>query len=351
MKLCLQKLIMGIFIFVDAMLMAQTSGVNTGVFRFLDIPVTAKDGSLGTNQIALNDRDLNLSFNNPALISNQISNQLAFNYVDYLANINYGSIVYCKDIDKFGPLLFGLQYVNYGKIQSADPNGQITGNFSAADYALSVSLGRKIDSLISVGINLKAIYSHLDVYSAVGTSLNIGATYIKQNKLEVFSLVFKNLGYQWIGYQNGMHEPLPYQLQFGYSRRLSKAPFRFGIIFSHLEKWNLSYLDSTTIQPAFGSTLAAPVKNSNLDFLDQFARHLNLTWEIFLGKSFMLRAGYNYQRQQELKLLGVGSFSGFSLGFGFKLAHVEFNYGYAQYSIGAASNHFSLIAHLNEFYK
>ena len=77
-------------------------------------------------------------------------------------------------------------------------------------------------------------------------------------------------------------------------------------------------------------------------------RHLIFGVEIFPSPNFILRAGYNYQRRQELKYDEKLSAVGFSFGFGIRIKRFTLDYGIAQYHLAGSSNLFSLAINLND---
>jgi hypothetical protein len=77
----------------------------------------------------------------------------------------------------------------------------------------------------------------------------------------------------------------------------------------HLQKWDLA---NETEDKATGEI-------TNEGFGKQFLRHALLGVELLPSPNFSIRAGYNYQRRQELKFDEKVSTVGFSWGFGFKI--------------------------------
>ena len=72
--------------------------------------------------------------------------------------------------------------------------------------------------------------------------------------------------------------------------------------------------------------------------------------EFLPSKSFTLRAGYNYQRRQELKFDSKASTVGFSAGFGLKIKRFRLDYGISRFHLAGSSNLFSLSINLNDNY-
>jgi len=78
-------------------------------------------------------------------------------------------------------------------------------------------------------------------------------------------------------------------------------------------------------------------------------RHVILGVEILPSDNFTLRAGYNYQRRQELKFDDRLSTVGFSLGFGIKIKRFRFDFATSRFHLAGSSNLFSLAINLNDF--
>ena len=166
---------------------------------------------------------------------------LAINYVNYFAGINYGMTMYSRSFPAIGNFAAGLTYLNYGSFKETDESGNITGTFTAAEYALSLIYSRNIDSLFTIGANLKPVLSHLEKYTSFGIALDVGASYHSRNKLFSAGLVIKNAGFQITSYAGEAREKLPFEIQAGVSQRLAHAPFRFSLTLRHLEKFDLTY--------------------------------------------------------------------------------------------------------------
>ena len=127
-----------LFLFVPFLSGAQIGGENT--YEFLNLVNSARMGALGGNQVALADEtDLNVSYNNPALLTEEMQSHLVANYVNYISDVNYGYVAYALPVDWPGNFAVGMHYINYGTFIEALPNGLKTGGtFKAAEYALNI---------------------------------------------------------------------------------------------------------------------------------------------------------------------------------------------------------------------
>ena len=322
------------------LLFSQIGG--EGVYRFLDLTNSAKVAALGGTQIAFTDNDLDLTFYNPSLLSDSMRNQLSINYVSYIAGIGVGYAAFAPNLRGPNAFAVGIHYVNYGTFDGASENGQLTGSFGAAEYALNLFYSRIITPQLRGGINLKPIFSSFESYNSFGLAADLGITYTAKDGLSATSLVLKNLGSQITTYyENGDRENLPWDLQLGFSKKLAHAPLRLFVTANHLNKWNLSYLrrpgdESQAIEPSEG-------------FTSLLMRHFIFGAEILPEQHVTLRFGYNYQRQKELSVADRPGLVGFSAGVGVKIAKVSINYGIASYHLAATVHYFSLAANLSQF--
>lgn len=325
-------------------------GGNT-TYKFLNLPNSSRIAALGGGLVGVKDDDINLVFQNPSLLNPSMSNQVALSYINYFSDINFGYALYTKDFEKIGTFSTGIQYINYGNFTRADPTGQIAGEFKAGEYAYSVGYGKQLDSAFSLGSNLKIIYSSLEQYKSIGTGMDFAGTY--HNSKHLYSLValIKNVGMQWKPYVIGNREPLPFEIQLGFSKKLPKAPFRYYITLQHLEKWDLTYNDpknpSVLVDPLTGDEIK---QNKAKIAGDKLMRHVIIGGEMIITKNFNLRLGYNYERRQELKVETRPGLTGFSFGVGLKVSKFNISYARAIYHLAGASNHFTLSTKLSDFY-
>ena len=229
------RLISILILFVP-LLEAQTGGDNT--YEFLNLTHSGLISSLGGTNVSLYTDNLNLAYHNPGLLNSSMEKSLALNYVNYFAGINYGSVMYSLKSSQKGNFAAGLTYLNYGSFTEADPSGNITGKFTASEYAFSVAYSRSIDSLITMGVTFKPVISFLEKYNSVGFAFDLGAGYHNKSGLFSAGLVIKNAGLQITRYAGEPRLPLPFEIQAGASQRLAHAPFRFSLTLRHLEKFD-----------------------------------------------------------------------------------------------------------------
>jgi hypothetical protein len=318
----------------------QTGGDN--IYEFLNLTHSGLVSSLGGTNVSLNTDNLNLAYHNPALLKDNMDNSLVLDYVNYFAGVNYGLALYSRSFDGKGSFAAGITYLNYGSFTAADPSGNITGSFTASEYAMSLMWARKIDSLFSVGINIKPVLSHLERYTSFGFAIDIGAGYVSRSGLFSAGITIINTGLQLTTYAGEERQKLPFEIQAGVSQQLAHAPFRFSLTLRHLQKFDLAY--------HYNDTIASVDDREVSEFLENILRHAVVGVELIPHKNFYLSAGYNYQRRSELSLDSRVSTVGFSRGFGINTSFLKIEFGRARYHLAGSSNHISLVIKPDQLY-
>lgn len=337
-----------LFLFISAQLNAQFGGDAT--YDFLNLTSSARVNALGGTQVGMIDSsELSFSYYNPATLMPSMHQAINMNYIDYLADVKVGYASYAHNFDKVGTFSAGIQYVNYGKFKEATEDGTLTGaTFTASDYALNLILSRNIWNNLNVGINVKPIISHYEIYNSIGIAGDFGLSYVDSSGNFSAGIVAKNFGTQITTYvsNGGVNEPLPFDLQAGFSQRLAHAPFRFNVTLHSLTEWNLT--DYTTWEYD-NREEGDQVYGKSDDILKQFIRHVILGVEFIPTKNFIVGLGYNFQRRYELGLKNNPGMVGLSAGFTVKVSKFRVSYALASYHVAGTSNNFSISTNLSEF--
>ena len=110
---------------------------------------------------------------NPALLHENSHMNLQFNYSYYLPGTMFGSVLYGHNFgrssiekpiegepDKPNYFAVGMHYLDYGRMEYADMNGNLTGgSFGARDVLIDVMYARQLSPLFKVGVSLKPVFS------------------------------------------------------------------------------------------------------------------------------------------------------------------------------------------------
>lgn len=327
---------------------AQFGGDAT--YDFLNLSASARVNALGGNQVGIIDEtELGFTYYNPATLRPAMHNSLSVNYIDYISDIRIGFAAYSRHFENIGSFAAAMQFINYGSFIEADENGNRSGgSFSAGDYALNIIYSRNVWDNLTVGANLKPIYSSYENYNSLGIVSDIGLTYADSSGNFNVGLVAKNMGMQITTYNkdDGDREPMPFDIQAGFSQRLAHAPFRFNVTLHNLTNWNLS--DKSTWDYDHKSENEILTGSSD-DFFKQFIRHAILGVEFIPSENFLIGIGYNFQRRFELSVSDRPGAVGLSGGFTIKVSKFRISFAIASYHLSSTSNTFSITTNLSEF--
>lgn len=330
---------------VAGLLSAQLGGQSA--YRLLDIPSSARASALGGNYIAVKDGDLNLGVFNPALLDKDASRQVALSFLPYFEGIKVGYVAYGHHLDSSRITLAGsVQYLDYGTFQRTDEVGEILGEFRAGEQVIQVGAGYPVDSLFSVGANVKFINSALDTYRSTAWGVDLGGTFHKRKLGLTISAMLRNIGAQLSSYTEE-REKLPFQAQFGVTYKFKHAPFRLGLMAEQLQRWDLTYEDpnaTVTVDPTTGEVVEDKVTK-----FDKAILHFVPSAEILITKNFMLRVAYNVRRRQELVIADKPGAVGLSFGLGMRVSKVHVAYGFSQLHLAGISNTLSLTVRFADF--
>lgn len=316
----------------------QTIG-GDNTYEFLNLTHSGLVASLGGTNVSLNSNNINLSYHNPSLLKGTMAHQLALDYVNYFAGINYGLALYGQQITEKANIAGGVAFYSYGKFTEADPTGTIIGDFTASEFTFPVIYSRAIDSSFTVGATFKPVLSHLEKYTSIGFAFDFGANYVSPNRLFSAGLTVRNLGIQLTKYAGEERMKLPFSVEAGVTQGLEYAPLRFSLTLVHLEKYNLIH-DT-------GNENATYFANSKI--VDNILRHTVIGMEIIPIETFYISLGYNYLLRKEFYPGNTASGIGFNWGFGINTSLVNIELAKSIHMAGG-STHISLIAKMDKLY-
>ena len=214
-----------ILFFGCSVLFAQIGGEST--YQFLNLETSAKNAALGGKLVSDIQSDPIAGLFNPAAINAKMDKNYSLNYVNYLADISYGSAAAAfqiKDTQKV--LHFGVIYADYGTFDGFDLSGNPTGDFKASETAISVGYATPIPhSNFRFGGNIKVISSKLEQYTSFGIAGDLGLIYNNENRKLTVGLTVRNIGAQITTFAE-MNESLPLEINLGISKTLEKAPLQ-----------------------------------------------------------------------------------------------------------------------------
>lgn len=315
------KKILIILILFAATLFGQSPNLGTSGATFLQIPVGARETSMGGAAVGLTD-NVSSVFWNPAGLAKINSFQASFTYMKWFEMFDLNAAAVAFDAGDAGVFAANMLVFSTGQMEittEKEPNG--TGQFfDAQDIALGISYARFLTDRFSVGLTVKYISQRIWNETASGFAFDIGTQYKLDFQNLTIAMSMMNFGGElqfdgpdlYIVYDKDENFPLsrltPAKLQTDtYPLPLN---FQVGIGFDVFQA------DFIKIRGAVDAV--HPNNNKErLHFGTEFA---------FFDRLF-LRGGYKYNYDDEDFTFGAGANVPFSGSF------VKFDYSYSVYDI------------------
>ena len=165
-------------LFLLALIPVHASGPGTGSADFLNIPVGARETSLGGAFTAIAD-NANAVYYNPAGLSQLKTPEISFTQNQYVDGVSQQWLAAARPY-KSGVFGFGINHLSVSAFDSYDNADNRTGSVSAYDMAVYLSWGgsRPLDykfiQSISYGAGAKYISEKLDTKKGSGYGLDLG---------------------------------------------------------------------------------------------------------------------------------------------------------------------------------
>lgn len=321
-KKIVRHLMKRLFIFLyilcgTTLLHAQDAGA---AFQFLQLPVSSHAAALGGDNVSVIEDDAELSYHNPALLTNASPRMLGFNYMNYLQRTNVLGAGYTMAVGERSMVGVKVQYLDFGKMKNTDADGNVLGDFSAKDMVLMGTYSFDFTDRWTGGVSGKFIYSNYEQVYSLALGVDLGLNYYNSDHMLSLSVVARNLGGQ-VKTFDGMHEPLPFNLLVGISKDFAHAPVRLSFTLTDLHKWQ-----------------AEDFYNSGDDaWGDILLKHFILGVDIFPTRNTYLSVGYNFLLHSELKNHARRSLEGFSVGAGLQVRSIKIGVSYGKYHVAASS--------------
>ncbi|UYZ63260.1 type IX secretion system protein PorQ [Hymenobacter weizhouensis] len=324
---------------------AQIGGQRA--FSFLNLPTSAKLAGLGGVNVSSRDADGTMLYGNPALLHADMDGRLALGYVDYLADIRQATTAYVFNTERAGRFGLGLTYMSYGKFEETDAAGNVIGEFSVNEYALSVADSYTSGSITVAG-TLKLGVSGIAGNHSVAALADVGGLFKHPAQDFTVGLVVRNAGYQLKPYAGASREPMPLDVQLGTSFKPEHLPLRFSITAHHLQRLDIVYLDPNQRgQLDENGNEVKPKKSLG----DKIARHFVVGGELLLSKNLNLRVGYNHLQRRELRLVNASGGAGFSVGAMLRLSEFQLDYTHAWTHVAGGANYLTVARNINALFQ
>ncbi|MBK7093541.1 MAG: PorV/PorQ family protein [Saprospiraceae bacterium] len=182
-----------LFILLSSNSFGQVGTTNT--YKFLNISSSARISALGNNIVSIDDDDISLTNENPAVLKDEMIRSLSLSHKFFFIGISSQNLDYGFKIGKINlPFHAGIQFMNYGQADMADIYGDISGTVSGSDLAFLLGASYKLYENLNLGLNTRFIYSNIGPYNSFGMTVDLGAMYHLKGKNFDIGFVIKNLG-------------------------------------------------------------------------------------------------------------------------------------------------------------
>ena len=328
-------------VFAVALVAMADDGPKTTAYNFLSVPSSTHVYGLGGHNLTIIDDDINLVEQNPALLGPEYDHQVGINYMRYIGETNFAGLRYGQGVSEHGAFAVGIQYFGYGNLKGADIHGEYTGDFTASDIAFNLTYSHDISDRFRGGITVKYLYSKYEDYTAGAVAADLGINYYDPDHEFSASLVAKNLGGQ-VKKFNDYKDNLPWDIQFGMSKMLGKAPIRLHLTAYELTRWNSPYYKIEDVNNPNSGLIKKDSFGSNL------LRHLVFGADILPTDNIYLGIGYNYRTRTDMSTYNRNFLSGFSIGAGLRVKAFGFGVAFAQPHTGATTMMFNFNTTIGE---
>ncbi|MDD5764676.1 MAG: PorV/PorQ family protein [Candidatus Marinimicrobia bacterium] len=190
-KIAIMVLILSLFTVLFAKQIDNKVGTTS--FQFLKIGVGARGNALGGANVSTANGPYSMYWN-PAGICARDKMEVTFFNNKWIANINHSFLGATVPVTSNDYLGASLTFVNMGEMEETtitDPQG--TGKyFSAADYALTMTYGRRVTDRFMAAISVKYINEQIWDLVSDGWAFDVGLIY-NYNKFHV-GMSFSNFG-------------------------------------------------------------------------------------------------------------------------------------------------------------
>lgn len=323
-----------LLLMISNIIYSQKAGEAT--YAFLNIPMHAKIAAYGGFNIS--DIENGIALCNPNFLNTSKINTFSATYVNYIADLNFSSISYNFNKTKTGFYSIFFNYFNYGEFLKTNEIGEVEGTFKCNDYYLNLAYSYKIDTIVSIGINVKPIYSQYYTYTSLAIAFDAGILITSKDKNTNFSILAKNFGYQLKKYTINEREKPPFDLQMGLTQKLEHSPFKISVTAIHLN--DFFYSQNHTLE---NEEKDVNRKQSNFNYyFDIIIRHFVIGTEIRLSEKLKFLLGYNFQRRLEMTVEPKKSTTGLSFGIILQNKRFSIDYAYSKYFLRTNTHTFSI---------
>lgn len=304
-------------------------------FAILRLPTSSRVSALGGYSVSLVEPDPSLVFHNPALLGGETDGKLNVNYMNYIADVNVGSVVFTKLFRERSAWGIGATYINYGIMKEMTALNEQLGTFSMQDIGLHAFYSYDLSENWRGGLSMKALYSTIAEYYSFGLAVDAGLSYFHSERDLSIGIALKNIGAQLKPYED-IRQNIPWDLQLGVTKRMAHAPIRFSVTAMYLNQWKFNPVDRTSTD------------DKGERFLETAFKHLVFGVEFLPSENLWLGVGLNPKIRKDMALSSGNGLGGFTVGGGVHVSRFDISAAVARYHPSATSFMLSIALKISE---
>ena len=305
-------------------------------YSFLTLPASARVAALGGFLPQNTKADPSALLYNPAGQSTKGTAGLSYN--PFGGRFRYTSGGTMLDLGE-GTAGVGIQFIDYGTIDGYTPGAVSTGTYSANTYAVSFNYSKSLGPF-RYGANFKVAGSSLESYSSFGLGVDLGLNYKHPTQDFSAGIALQNFGRTLKTFESTAQRNWPTTITAGVSYKFEHMPVRFYGTAQQLQQWDIVYLDPTYSVTIDASGVEKPEEKP---WSEKLFRHATLGAELLLGKSIVVRGGYNHLYRKEMRIENAASGGvGYSVGTGLTFGMFVLDYTHMFVSNAGGANYIHL---------
>lgn len=158
---------------------SQNDGAGNTGLAFLKLGITSRAISLG-EAVVSSTNDASATHYNPAAMFNGSKSSLVFMHNEQVLGVRTEFLAGRFKFNKVA-LGFSMNNTSVDDIEVREIPGEPIGQFTAQNFAFGLSLGYKVNEMLSLGMTGKFLFEKIYVDNASGLALDIGGLYTKEN--------------------------------------------------------------------------------------------------------------------------------------------------------------------------
>jgi len=269
--------------------------VGLSGWQFLKINLDSRQTAMGGAFAAISNGNVGSIYGNPAALSDIKNFDVAFNNVNYIADINYVSAALAKNFEGIGVFAVSFASLDVGDIPRTI-NRVIPGEdrteafvtketFTGGNFAAGISYARRITDRLSIGGNVRWIREEIDDLSMNNISVDFGTIFYTGWRSLRLAMTARNFG--------------PDQNLVGWSEEVQIEPVDIRMPFDFHLGIAMDFFDHAD-SPHF---LTVVVEGTHPN---DGPEKVNTGAEYWFNDILALRAGYRFNYDEESYTFGAG---------------------------------------------